>query len=289
MSPGWTAVALRHWAHFGARYGPRWWLRHSPGPIGQLVARAAPRSRYQVRRLLEWTEGSSSPAAERQVFACYAHCLAESLAAVDPDEVRVEVEGAEQLSGAFASGRGVILTTAHSGSWEVVGAELVRASTRPLTFVMQPEPAAGARALHERLRARSGITTAYAGEPPERGLRLLEALARGEGVAFQFDRSLPRARRLEVALLGRPFAVPQGPFRVAKLSSAPILPVFNARLGFLHYRVVVYPPLRVPPVADVVALRDGAQYVADCFSDFLRQHPRQWFHFQEPLGEPAAV
>src|SRR5690606_41121936 len=64
----------------------------------------------------------------------------------------------------------------------ILGALLVRRWKRQLTFVMQPEPQPGARALHDALRRRAGITTTYAGERPERGLRLLEALGRGEEI-----------------------------------------------------------------------------------------------------------
>lgn len=285
----WGSSALRRLAFVGAHHGPRWWLRVSPAPIGALVAGLAPQARRQVRTLLEWTEGVSTPAAERQLFARYAQCLAESLAAVPLEELRVDVEGEDALEAVFAEGRGVVLTTAHCGNWETVGALLVRRWKRQLTFVMQPEPQPGARALHDALRRRAGITTTYAGERPERGLRLLEALGRGEGVAFQFDRQLPGSRELLVTLLGRQLSVPQGPFRVAKLAKSPIVPVFNARLGFLHYHVVVYPAWRLPAGADAVALRAGAQYVADCFGDFLSKHPRQWFHFQDAPPRATAV
>ncbi len=190
----------------------------------------------------------------------------------------VEVEG----SSSFPPARGgLVVLTAHTGSWEVTGAEFARRLDRPLAIVMRPEADSHARHLHERIRRQQDVRTIYVGERAEVGVRLLSELQHGTCVAFQIDRAAPSGRCFGVRLFGRPFQVPQGPFRIARLCGVPIVPVFNARAGFMRYRVRIYPELLLEADCPATELEAAAQYVADCLQDFVRRYPGQWFHFEQ--------
>ncbi len=269
-----TGALLRRLAFWGARYGPRWWLRYSPGPIGRLIAHARPTWRARVRELHQWCAPGADTDLEAHLFANYAHCLAEGLSLPRGLAPVVEVEG-EQLP----TTDGVVFVTAHTGSWEIAGASLARRLGRPVSIVMQPEPDADARALHERIRQDWAVRTVYVGEQAEVGVRLLHEVRRGGCLAFQIDRAAPSGRCFAVNLYGRRFEIPQGPFRIARLCRVPVVPVFNARIGFMKYRVRIYPHRLIEADSPSSAARDAAQYSADCLADFIGSYPGQWFHF----------
>lgn len=271
---------LRRWAYWGARHGPRWWLRRSPGPIGRLSARLMPRARARARELLDWTQAEVASDEELEVFANFAHCLAESLAQCPGRRPEVSVSNERMLSEALRDGHGAVLLTAHTGAWEVAGAALTARLGRSLALVMQAEVDPGVRRLHERVRAAQGLRTLYVGEAPQDGLRLLEVLQRGECLALQLDRAAPSGRAVDVRLFGRRFQIPEGPFQLARLTGTPLFPVFAARTGFLRHEVRIYPAARPAPRGSS-EIGASAQYVADCLEDFVRHHPHQWFHFAE--------
>lgn len=94
---------------------------------------------------------------------------------------------------------------------------------------------------------------------------------------------------LDVELLGEPASVPEGPFRLAQLSGASILPVFCARVAFRQYEFHAYPPLWLDRRASGEEQRGAAQHAADAMTDFLRRHPTQWFNFGAPAQQRKAT
>jgi KDO2-lipid IV(A) lauroyltransferase len=90
-------------------------------------------------------------------------------------------------------------------------------------------------------------------------------------------------RTREVRLFDAPFAMPDGPLRLAELSGAPILPIFTARTGYRQYDMKVFPAVRVAARGGGDERERGrdaaAQLVADAMTTFVRAHPAQWFRF----------
>jgi lauroyl/myristoyl acyltransferase len=86
-------------------------------------------------------------------------------------------------------------------------------------------------------------------------------------------------RTIAVPLLGGDGAIPEGPFRLAQLSGAPILPVFCARRGHREYLIQVDEPRRIPRRATAREIDEAAIHVGSCMTRFLRAHPTQWFQF----------
>jgi KDO2-lipid IV(A) lauroyltransferase len=144
---------------------------------------------------------------------------------------------------------------------------------------MEPERDAGARRFHDELRERAGVKVAHAGDDPLAALPLLRDLKDKGIVALLCDRTPPGMKTFDVSLFDRPGKIPQGPFRLAQLSGAPVVPLFCARSGFRSYHVVVRPPIVVPRRATPEELDAAAQAVASAMTDFVRAYPTQWFHF----------
>lgn len=219
-----------------------------------------------------------------RTFGTYASCLTEVLsneAAAGPKAPRAYVLGERHFRSVLREGKGLVLVTCHTAGWETVGPLLGRTYGLDLLLVTHEEPDRHAGRIQDDARRRAGVSIAHVGDPLA-SLPLLRHLRRGGVVALQLDRMVPGMRTRAVSLLGRPGQIPEGPLRLAQLSGAPILPVFCARRGHREYIVQVCPPHHLDRQADEAALEATAQHVADAMTNFLREHPTQWFQFGGP-------
>jgi lauroyl/myristoyl acyltransferase len=280
----------RRWAYWGARYGPRPFLRYSPPVLGTFFAAALRHQREIVRQNMRRALGPRSRWVEYmdvvRTFANYASCFAEALGAerADTNAVVRRVAGAEHLTAALGE-RGVLLATAHLGAWDVAARwlpEIVRG--REVVVVMTSEADAEARRLNDAIRERVGVRVVHPDQHPLNGLGLLGDLRRGSIVCMQLDRVPDGVRAVPVQLFGEPFRVPQGPFTLAALARVSVLPLFIGRVGFLRYDVDIGPPIDVPPRPAQADLVRVAQRATDEMARFIRTYPTQWFHFtgQQP-------
>ena len=276
---------FRRWAFLGARYAPSWFVRAAPRVLGTAFALALPRERRRVRESLRWALGARPAFAEGldlvRTFQDYASCLTESLGAERPEakQARVVVSGREHIEAALNGGRGAVLVTAHVGPWDaaarLLGAELgVR-----VALVMEAEPDPGARALHDEVRRRAGVEVFAVGEGPLDALPVLRHVRGGGVAAFQIDRRAPSGRSLETTLFGRPFFVPEGPFRLAALAGVPLLALFSSRTGYFAYTVEAGPPVECRRPVQEAQLEEAAREVVGRLEAFISRHPTQWFHF----------
>jgi lauroyl/myristoyl acyltransferase len=278
-------AGLRKLAYAGARYGPPWLVKYSPALFGVAFACALPEQRRGVRANLRRLKGPRSALTEHadvfRTFVAYAHCFAESIAG-DRREARTSepvVRGREHLERVLAEGRGAVLVTAHTGSWDAAASLLARDYHADVLVVMAPEKDAAARAVSDRVRTRSGIRVAHVGDHALDALPLLGHLKRGGLVAVQLDRAVNPQSAIDVRLGGLPFLVPRGPFHLAKVSQAPLVPVFARRLGYFRYEVTVLAPIRVEGKAGQQALAAAASAATRAMEEYVVQHPTQWFHF----------
>lgn len=279
-------VALwRRLAYVGARYGPRPWLRYSPPFFGLIFAACLGAQRRAVRQNLRLALGHRSPSREARdvarTFVNFARCLAEGLAVERPEigAARSRVLGMANLREALALRKGVVLVTAHVGPWDAAARLLVKDVCVPVKLVMAKEPDPVARKLQDRLRARTGVEVVHVGDSALDSLPVLRHLKAGGVVALQIDRSLPGARAVGVRLFDDDFRFPEGPFRLAALSGAPVLSVFARRRGFADYELTLGRQIFLPRRPTPSDLARAAQSVAEELTVFLRTNVTQWFQF----------
>lgn len=275
----------RRLAHWGASRGPEWWVRYSPPVFGCAAALLVPSARRAVTANLRRIRGPASPARDARdvlaTFSTYASCLAEVLSndgARGPRTPSATIYGERYLRDVFSRRTGAVIVTAHTAGWDSAGSLLARHYGLDVVLVMQPEPDARSRALHDDARRRSGVTIAHVGDPLA-SLSLLRHLRDGGVVALQLDRAAPGIRTRPVRLLGVEGAIPEGPLRLAQLSGAPLLPLFCAREGYRRYAIEAFAPVVVERHASDEALSAAAQRLADAMTTFLRAHPTQWLKF----------
>ncbi len=271
-------------AYVGSRYGPGPWLRYSPPVFGLAVAAAQPESRRQVRENLRRVLGPRLRVEEdldvARTFTNYAHCLAEALATGrrEADDPRCLMLGRDRLREVCATESGFLVATAHVGAWDSAARMLARDTDRSVKVIMEAEADRRAQRLHDHARSAGGVDVARVRHPLD-VLPLLRHLENGGVVAVQLDRVPADMRAFTTSVFGRPFKVPQGPFRLAAASGCPILPVFAARIGHFEYELHVGPVLRLPRRADEQTMVRAAETVCQEMERFIRIYPTQWFHF----------
>jgi KDO2-lipid IV(A) lauroyltransferase len=211
----------------------------------------------------------------------YADLMRLPVARVEDLRSLLHAEGIEHLEAARARRRGVLVVSAHMGSWEVAAA-IWSATVAPVSlFAEELEP----RELYEwyrRTRARLGISVL----PLSRsGLRqVLQALDHEEMVVTAIDRDV-LGTGIEVDFFGRPARIPDGPAAIALRKGTPLLPVAVFRLPDDTFQAVGYPPIFAEQTGDRVAdiRRVTAQLVRQ-LEEIIRAHPEQW-HMPHPIWD----
>jgi lauroyl/myristoyl acyltransferase len=290
----WDSKFWRQAMLAGVMHGPDALVRYSPPVFGLIFGAALPRQRRVAARTLDRLKGDA-PTWRRSLdvasmFATYGSCLAESLLVgsgrgykplVHSDTAR------RHFTQSAALGRGVILASAHTAGWDIAGAKLSAVQAGEVVVVMERERDGQARKLHDRARQAAGVRVVHAGHDPLAALPLLRHLRVDKGVvAMKFDRTAPGMRTRTATFLGEPWQVPEGIFRLAALSGAPILPCFTRRLGFLEYEFVTKEPFHVPRKASDEELDEAAQHLASLLERFARKNPDQWFKFSDDEEMP---
>jgi KDO2-lipid IV(A) lauroyltransferase len=269
----------------GVSFGPDPWVRYSPPFFGLAFGAALPRKRNAVRANLRRVLGPRPHLRElvdvAAVFTNYASCLTEALLLGSQRGYKLVTRsrGVENYFESASEGRGVIIATAHTGGWEVAGPVLSSVHPADVVVVMQRERDERARAIQDEARARAGVKVVHVGDTPLDALALLGHLKKRSVVAMQIDRVPPGVRSRTVPFFGAPWALPEGPFSLAALSGAPLVPVFTRRIGFMEYEAIVAPPIRLPRRPSEEELSRAATSLTAAFEDFLRAYPTQWFHF----------
>ncbi len=201
-------------------------------------------------------------------------------------EHKVGVERADCLDRALAAGRGVIIATAHLGSWEMGGLYLAMRGHR-VTAVYRPTGVPHLDRLWRDHRLQRGIRILPLGEAAA-GLR--RALADGEIVALLTDRDFTGHGRT-VNFFGAPVKLPIGPAVLSARCRAPILPGFMLRQVDDRFLLQFHEPIWPEDHASVADLHARLVRVLE---EVIGDHPTQWFVFRdfwttvEPAAENAA-
>lgn len=293
---GWTGALLGRFHvtgvfwfgfhRFGVRILPDWLI----GPMVTLFTTiffvALVRIRRAIGRNLDVIMG---PAGwwerQRRAFRTlhnFAFCLTERYERLEtrPD-FEFAFENAAAWEQALSAETGVIVVTGHIGNWEL-GASLPGAEEGHRVHLVREEeldPRAQEMIrdlLHEQLG--EFVTMHFAVGDPSLTLVLREAIERGEIVALQADRPRSRGKTVEAEIFGRPFSLPVGPLVLARLTGAPIVPVFVFRQGRRAYRLVFRDPIRIAAHADRdEATAEAAQRLASDIEYAISTDPHQWF------------
>ncbi|HZA50168.1 MAG TPA: lysophospholipid acyltransferase family protein, partial [Myxococcaceae bacterium] len=184
---------------------------------------------------------------------------------------RLVWENGELLERAAAQGKGVLVATAHFGSWELLGTALARQGL-PLHAVVRPLRGA----LNEwivQARLESGLRLI-----PSRGAirGMLRALSDGGVVCMLLDQVMPLGKGVFVPFFGRPASTSPGLSAAARRTGVPVMVAASIRDGDV-LRIHVEGPFPVPHTDDVDAdIRAHTAEITAALERLIRQHPEQW-------------
>lgn len=275
----------RKFAYLGCVYGPEWWKRYSPGPIAAIIFMLVGRNRRgamaNMRVVLDDMGRASLLLAALRTFAEFAHCLVEATEYYSPRRkpVRFDVPEGNSLAAAIRDGRGAVIVTAHLGNWDIAAKGLHDYGAR-VNLVMAREANASIQEYVRDLKEDAGVRVIYSDTSVFSSFNMIRALRNNEIVAIQLDRPVGAGGMRPVSFFGQPALFPSGPFVLARLARAPIIPVFVPRLGTRHYAVRVGDRHDVPKDGrDPGGLQRIMHAVVAEFEAVVRAYPTQWFQF----------
>lgn len=275
----------RKFARLGCVYGPGWWKRGSPPVVALIIFLLVGRNRRgaaenQMRALGETRRWRALLAAYR-TFAAFARCFADTMEFYGPRPRRFTIDEPKpnHVAAVLERGRGVILATAHVGNWDISGRALA-ATGRTVHLVMGREPNETTQEYARRSREQVGMRVIYSDSSVFSAFNMIRALRRNEILAIQIDRGNgePSSPVKKVTFFGAEASFQEGPFHLARLSGAPVVPVATLRRGRRHYEVLLGEPRWVSREIPGDAERALGETVA-FFESTIREHPEQWFQF----------
>jgi KDO2-lipid IV(A) lauroyltransferase len=180
----------------------------------------------------------------------------------------------EHYENAHALGKGVIVVTAHVGSFDLFAcSQAIRGE--PLGVVFKDIAWKPAREFWIAIRDRTGIRRI----PPRRSKEeIREALARNEIVAFPVDQHMARHRAIVCEFFGRLAATSPGPARFGFETGATLVTAHIERLDDRGHHVLKVEPFTLEtPFADLEAnIRHNTERLNRVIEGWIRAVPEQW-------------
>lgn len=179
------------------------------------------------------------------------------------------------VQSALDAGRGVLVASAHFGSWELLGhvvTQLIaRRGVKLLAVIRSLRGAINAELIESRRRSGMGFVAT-------RGtiLSSTRALRQGEMVVMLIDQVLPADRGVFVPFFGRPASTTPALTMAALRTGAPVFLFMSIREGD-HLRMFVEGPFPVPNSGD--RRRDIVEHTAaltQAIERYIRRYPEQW-------------
>ncbi|MDM7999370.1 MAG: hypothetical protein QUS33_05050 [Dehalococcoidia bacterium] len=274
-------------------------LSRLPKSIGYVIATIAadivyalcPRLRQRVAGNIRHVLGPESASAEiRRAVRGVLRTTAKNyfdlikIPRMKPEEIRrlVTPHGVHHVVDALASGKGVMLVTAHFGSFDLA-VQLLAVHSVPTTILveaLEPEQLLN-HVVWLRRNKGLNIIPAKAG-----ALQIMtRALRNREIVLIACDRDVT-GEAPKAIFFGAETRLPDIAVRIALRTGAAIIPVFSIRRDDGRYDVYVEPPIQ--------ATSSGSGAVAECMREvigvmekYIRSCPEQWAVLQPVWPENA--
>jgi KDO2-lipid IV(A) lauroyltransferase len=201
---------------------------------------------------------------------------------------RIEsVQGKEHYTAARAMDKGVIIATAHMGSFEAGAAALLEREETGRMHVVFKRDATRFEKVRSSLRQRMGVSEAAVDEGWVVWLRLREALQRGDVVMLQADRVMPGQKGATIPFLHGHLTLPTSPIKLSLASGgAPIVPIFALRLSDGRICIHIEPAITVE--ASDADPNPALLAFASVLEKYVAAHPEQWLLLHPAFTEDGA-
>ena len=211
----------------------------------------------------------------RESFIRLGRMLMEVLSSPGLDRVnirqRVKITGCHYLEDALLQGRGVVLATAHTGNWELLGAALAMYGF-PIVGVAQKQANPAFDRFINEYRTLSGMQIIY-----KSGVRdMVRMLEKGKIIGMVMDQDA-KERGVFVDFFDRQASTAPGAAALARFRNAPIVPAFIIERDCGVNSIIVHPPVWVTKTGDREKdIRIATQRLSNIIEQHIRLYPAQW-------------
>ena len=255
-------------------------------PIAAYYLVASPRSVKNSRRYLRRVLGPKP--FWQWPFLIYGHFFSLGMSLLDRTAMLMgrkdftciyEREG--NIANALAQGKGVILVSAHVGNWAAGGHLLRRLKTRVNIVALENEVKSIQR-MFDRAFPDKGFGVLSSSPDLASSMAIMDALRRGEIVAFNGDRAVEGTASAEAVFFGVAADFPVGPYLMASVTGSPVIHVFAMRDGVDRYRFFCSTARFVERASRrkrEEAVKPVARDFTESLEAVLRKYPFQWYNF----------
>ena len=187
----------------------------------------------------------------------------------------VNWEEVTHLDTLAARGNGLLIISAHFGSWELLPALGLLVQT-PVNVIVRPPDSPLVHRLSEAYRQRCGYRTI--GKQQQAMRESLRALHRKEMVGVLMDQSSTRSESVEVEFFGIKTFTPMGPALLALRAQCPVVGMFFVCEAPGRHRVVVTDEIPIARTGDVRRdLEENSRRFNRIIETQIRCYLEQWF------------
>ncbi len=250
------------------------------GALGKLTFHALAKEKKKTLAHLRFAFGAEKSEEEilkigTAVFEHYGRTLFE-LAMVDKIIPRfddfVSASGYEHFDKALKAGKGVVVTIAHFGNWEIMGG-YTALKGYPCTVIARKIYFEKYDRLLVEIRNKMNVKTIYRDEPIR---KMLNVFKENRMLGFVVDQDVESVDGIFVNFFNHPAFTPMAPVRFAMVTGAPIIPVFIVREGMYHHMIV-------EPAIEMVSteykdedIKVNTQKWVAIQEKYIRQYPHLW-------------
>ncbi|WP_110954115.1 lysophospholipid acyltransferase family protein [Anaerosinus massiliensis] len=184
----------------------------------------------------------------------------------------VKIQGKEYMEQALAYGNGVVLATAHSGNWELLGGALALHGY-PIVAVAQKQTNGDMDRLINEYRTMVGMHVTY-----KNGVReMIKMLGQGSVIGLLMDQDAGNDG-VELEFFGRRAFCPQGPAFLARMKNAPLLPTFITENTDGTHTILIQEPFFVEKTEDKQRdIKETTKKLTEIIEKHIQKHPTEWF------------
>jgi predicted LPLAT superfamily acyltransferase len=231
-----------------------------------------------------------------QLFALYLLFVSQGKTLIDRfaiaagfDGIKIEITGYEKTGELIASSkRGLILLTAHIGSWQVAMSALEKFD-RPVHVMMRPEDNEAVKGALDLDSDRDRVKVILTSEALGGVIEAMKAVDSGDLVTIMGDRPY-NFPSMKANFLGGEVSFPYGAFTLAAAAQCPVVVFLSAKTGPKSYVVDVSNVIQPPSGArgkKNEEIASGVQKFADILEKYVADHPYQWFVFRDIWKDAA--
>jgi len=203
------------------------------------------------------------------------------------DGIRIDIAGYETTRELIASSsRGLIILTAHIGSWQVAMSALERFD-RPVHVMMRPEDNEAVKGALDLGSGSERVKVILTSGALGGVIEAMKAIDNGDLVTIMGDRPY-NFPSMKANFLGGEVSFPYGAFTLAAAAQCPVVVFLSAKTGPESYVVDVSNVIQPPSGARVKKNEEtgaAVQQFADILEKYVADYPLQWFVFRNIWGD----